>query len=261
MQTTIRTILHPTDFSENSRLAFDVACSLARACEAKLVMLHVIYPSSAPLADVPPNPLEPAELQEQVVGRLPWPEFSDRTLHVEHRVAEGDAVSEIVSSAHNLDCDLIVMGTHGRTGIRRLLAGSVAEGTLREADCPVLTVRAPLRPQPVAAPAPRPGPGEVVDLQASVNAKALSQSVCRAGGVEIMRVAVPAGAEMTDPASQDELIVQCLKGKVVCRLPDDTKTLHAGELVHLPACESRHLRAIEDSSLLVTVPHGRQRPL
>src|SRR5262249_38684570 len=140
----IRTILHPTDFSENSRYAFDVACSLARAQGARVVLLHVTYPSSLPLSDAPvSNPLKSAQSQAGIRRRLNGPGAPDGGVQIGHRVAEGDGVSEILSLAKELDWDFIVMGTHGRTGLRRLLAGSVAEGTLREAECPVLTVRMP----------------------------------------------------------------------------------------------------------------------
>jgi nucleotide-binding universal stress UspA family protein len=61
----------------------------------------------------------------------------------EHRAVEGDAVHEILTFAKENPCDLIVMGTHGRTGLGRFLMGSVAEGVVRKAPCPVLTVKTP----------------------------------------------------------------------------------------------------------------------
>jgi nucleotide-binding universal stress UspA family protein len=142
---TISTILHPTDLSETSHNAFVWACSLAGNNNARLILLHVIPASAAPLLRVPlPNPMQPAETQEALNGTSPWPQPSDPKIVVEHRVAEGDAPVEILRLAEAVKCDLIVMGTHGRTGLRRLLSGSVAEEVLRKAACPVLAVRTPL---------------------------------------------------------------------------------------------------------------------
>ncbi len=64
-------------------------------------------------------------------------------VQVEHRLEEGDAASEILRVAREGKCDLVVLGTHGRTGLRRLLMGSVAEQVVRQAPCPVVTVKAP----------------------------------------------------------------------------------------------------------------------
>jgi nucleotide-binding universal stress UspA family protein len=64
-------------------------------------------------------------------------------VNVEHQLKAGDAVAEILSMARHLPCDLIVLGTHGRTGLDRLLMGSVAEQIVRKAPCPVLTVKTP----------------------------------------------------------------------------------------------------------------------
>ena len=68
----------------------------------------------------------------------------DPLISLEHRLADGVAVTEIVGEAEKSHCDLIVMGTHGFTGLSRLLMGSVAEGVLRRAPCPVLTVKEPM---------------------------------------------------------------------------------------------------------------------
>jgi nucleotide-binding universal stress UspA family protein len=63
---------------------------------------------------------------------------------VEHWIFQGDPATEILAAAEKIKCDLIVMGTHGRTGLGRLLMGSVAEQVVRKAPCPVLTVKTPL---------------------------------------------------------------------------------------------------------------------
>jgi nucleotide-binding universal stress UspA family protein len=137
----IHTILHPTDFSEDSQSAFELAWALARN-RARLIVLHVMMPDVSPLAGRTPDPLRPIEAQHASV-ELPWPEASDPHGGLEHRLAEGDPSDEILRLAEALPCDLIVMGSHGRTGLRRLLTGSVAERVLRASTCPVLVVKPP----------------------------------------------------------------------------------------------------------------------
>jgi nucleotide-binding universal stress UspA family protein len=147
----IRRILHPTDFSDLSRPAFELACSLARDFGAELVVLHVAQlPLLTPVDGVlVPTPVDEAEYAR---GRLERVRPSDPRLAVAHRLAEGDPAEEILRAAGDLPADLIVMGTHGRGGLSRLLMGSTAEGVMRKAPCPVLTVKAPL---PAGLPEPR----------------------------------------------------------------------------------------------------------
>jgi nucleotide-binding universal stress UspA family protein len=140
----IRTILCPTDFSDGSQHAFRLAAALARDHRARLLVLHVA---------TPPPFVSYGELQralEQPGGYRHELEERLRQLHepscaptVEYRVLDGDAAREIVGIARETACDLIVMGTHGRSGLGRLLIGSVAEQVLRTAHCPVLTVKIP----------------------------------------------------------------------------------------------------------------------
>lgn len=140
----VKTILFPTDFSANSANAFDWACSLARDNKARLLILHVIPANVDPMVTVTTaDRRRPAEEQEAYKTGFAWPKPSDPTVIVEHRVAEGYASEEILRLAQEEKCDIIVMGTHGRTGLRRLLTGSVAEEVLRQASCPVLALRTP----------------------------------------------------------------------------------------------------------------------
>ena len=141
----IHTILHPTDFSPNAEYALRLACSLAQDYDARLILLHASMPPPGPIDALPPNPNVSAESQETLLGKLPWPETPETGVRVEHRVAEGQPADEIVRLARKVSCDLIVMGTHGRTGLARLLHGSVAEEVLRTAPCPVLSVHLPAR--------------------------------------------------------------------------------------------------------------------
>ena len=138
----IRTILHPTDFSERSQNAFRLACSLARDYGGHLIVLHVVpTPLAVYMEGVVAGPTE--GFQEEVQAQLCElkPEFND--VLPEYRTVEGDAIHEILRFAEDNSCDLIVMGTHGRTGLGRFLMGSVAEGVVRKAGCPVLTVKTP----------------------------------------------------------------------------------------------------------------------
>jgi nucleotide-binding universal stress UspA family protein len=153
----IRTILHPTDFSDRSENAFRVACALARDHGGKVVVLHVAQPRVTVYGDmILPGPAEPnlGEIKKKLLAVRP-PESGAQ---VEHRLQEGDAVEEILRVAEETTSDLIVMGTHGRTGLRRLLMGSVAEQIMRRAPCPVVTVKTPF---PEKAPVPEPEPCEV----------------------------------------------------------------------------------------------------
>jgi nucleotide-binding universal stress UspA family protein len=138
----IHTILHPTDFSERSEFAFRLACALARDYGARLVLLHVAHPPVVVYGEgvVPPVSDDYLERLEEDLHRLRAP---DPNVHVEHLFREGDPVTEILAVATQTSADLIVLGTHGRTGLGRLLMGSVAEQVVRKAPCPVLTVRTP----------------------------------------------------------------------------------------------------------------------
>jgi nucleotide-binding universal stress UspA family protein len=141
----IHTILHPTDFSARSGYALQLALSLARDHGARLVVLHVM-----------PVPLvqEKRLYREEMAGELNRLGAPDAQVRMEHRLEEGDAITQILRVARETGCDLIVMGTHGRTGLGRLLMGSVAEQVVRQASCPVLTVRAPFPPsEPTGGPA------------------------------------------------------------------------------------------------------------
>ena len=139
----IRTVLFATDFSKSAAYAFDLACTLARDHSAKLLVLHVATPPPVVLpegiiTDVN-NPEYVAGLKKQLLNIRPV----DARLSVEHRLEQGDPAGEILRVAEEIAADCIVLGTHGRSGLFRLLMGSVAEAVLRKASCPVLTVRMP----------------------------------------------------------------------------------------------------------------------
>jgi len=142
-----RTILFAADFSENSVHAFRTACALAVEDKTRLIVLHVAEPDwVAKKPDylgqgaVPPSQTE--SLHEFLKRRMGEVYVPIHPLDVEYRTSEGSAETEIVRMADAIGADLIAMGTHGRTGLRRLLAGSVAAAVLVKAHCSVLALRA-----------------------------------------------------------------------------------------------------------------------
>lgn len=138
----VHTILHPTDFSERSTHALQLACSLARDHGARVVVLHVLAPPAVAYGEALTSYAEEAERRaaEEKLNRLQLP---DPAISLERRLTEGEPAERILQVAEEIHADLIVMGTHGRTGLSRLLMGSVAEQVVRQAPCPVLTIKAP----------------------------------------------------------------------------------------------------------------------
>ncbi len=138
----LRTILHPTDFSERSDYAYRLACALARDYGCRLVVLHVAAPQVAVYGDMilaPSYGPSYKDLKDKLAAMTPKP-----AARVEHRLEEGDPAAEILRVAKECRCDAIIMGTHGRRGLSRLVMGSVAEQVVRQAGCPVVTVKTPM---------------------------------------------------------------------------------------------------------------------
>jgi nucleotide-binding universal stress UspA family protein len=144
-----QTILHPTDFDEPSLEAFRVARSLAQALGARVVVFHIVPPPAILTQDgrviLDPKSAEPVDL---------WPEYrrlQADTPNVPVRYAV--VVGGRAEAKHMLETKirelgegvLLVMGSHGRTGLGRLLWGSKAEELVHEVTCPVLVVKAPSR--------------------------------------------------------------------------------------------------------------------
>ncbi len=147
----IKTILVPCDFSEYAEHAFTWALGLAEGEGAKVVIMHaaplfshLAYPESVYVVDL-------AKMEEELIAdaekRLQ--EFVAKkgtsTVTVETRAVLGDPLWEICQAAEREHADLIVMGSHGRTGLAHVLLGSVAERVVQKAGCAVLTVRHPDR--------------------------------------------------------------------------------------------------------------------
>lgn len=146
----LRLVLHLTDFSESADAALRYARALALGQGARLVILHVASLVSVLHFDAP-VPLVDPELSRKALDDLrERTDGPDLKYPVEVRLEQGDAAAQALRVAGELGCDLIVVGTHGRSGLARALLGSVAEEVLRGARCPVLAVKS-------SAPAPAPG--------------------------------------------------------------------------------------------------------
>lgn len=143
-------ILFCTDFSENSHYAFTYALNLAKTYKTKLMILHVtpepVHPEQLSIY-LPPERLEELklsqkkELNEQLQKN--YLDKMERFKDYQVMIKTGEPFMEIIRTSKKEKADLIVMGTHGRTGLDHILFGSTAEKVVRKSTCPVLTVRLP----------------------------------------------------------------------------------------------------------------------
>jgi len=148
MEIRFKQILVPTDFSDPSRYAMRFALSLAGQYNSEIHLLHVIQDvlpviaqAEAPMAPTIYAPDMEQAIQGHLEDEVPTDLASD--LHFELAIRRGTPFLEIVRYARHGEADLIVMATHGRTGLAHMLIGSVAEKVVRKAPCPVLTIRHP----------------------------------------------------------------------------------------------------------------------
>lgn len=146
----LRTILLPTDFSECAAHAVPVAAEMARQAGARLLCLHVVEPVVPAVGWTPvAEPLPLADISDRLEDSAAreLPKLSQcaecEGLDVEELIAHGEASSEIVRVARERGADLIVISSHGRTGLGRIIFGSTAESVVRYAHCPVLVVKPP----------------------------------------------------------------------------------------------------------------------
>ena len=142
-----RRILHPSDFSRASRRAFDQAAALARANGAQLTLIHVLEPVIPWAEDayvsrraydqlVTSTRAAAAKRLDVLVRRA-----KARGVRTTGRLVDGDPRDAIPRAAKRTRADLVVVGTHGRTGLRQIMLGSVAARVVTTTPCPVLTVR------------------------------------------------------------------------------------------------------------------------
>lgn len=139
----IKKILYPTDFSSHSTQAYFHAIALAESHGASLTVLFVYHPDMITPGEPPDEASARRYWREQLEGIRPI----NPNISVHHILLEGDPAGQIVRYCQDAGMDLVVMGTHGRTGVERMLMGSVAEKVLRESPCSVLVVKLP-RGQP-----------------------------------------------------------------------------------------------------------------
>lgn len=140
-------VLVPVDFAPHSAEAVRVACDVASHYSASITLVHVHEPVDYALPEgyVLYTPDQLGKITAELENRLSATQRDVENLgisRVERRLLQGAAAVEIVELARSAGFDLIVMGTHGRTGLKHVLMGSVAERVLRTAPCPVLTVKA-----------------------------------------------------------------------------------------------------------------------
>lgn len=142
--TEIRRILCPVDFSEFSESVLAYAAAFAKMFGSEVTVLHVFATAVPPAASAtyPAWLLQVPEARKSIADELHLllAPLSSTGVTLQTRIAEGNTAAEIVRHAAEHDVDLVVMGTHGRSGFDRLTLGSVAEKVLRKAPCPVLTI-------------------------------------------------------------------------------------------------------------------------
>lgn len=142
----IKKVLFATDFSEGSSVALPYAVDIAKQYGAKLYFVHVVYDITKATGWYVPH-VAVGEIYDEIEksARAEIKKISiDETKGVEdieHVILKGTPYEEIIRFAEDKEVDMIVLGTHGRKGIDRVLFGSTAEQILRNAPCPVLSVR------------------------------------------------------------------------------------------------------------------------
>lgn len=163
----IKVILCATDFSESSKAAFSLAYSLARDHGVRMIVLNVIPAGTYEILSLAQLGLGESERQfeDEIRHGLRQLQPPDNRVFMEYKLAKGDPAKSIVKMAEDARCDLIVLGTHGRSGLRRVLMGSVAEHVLRLAPCPVLVLNARVTPADRSVLGPESPSGPATDTQ------------------------------------------------------------------------------------------------
>ena len=143
-----RRILWPTDFSPLAKAALPHAIRLTEGRGAELVVLHVLpTPAIYAVPEVAGAIWEKLERENHALGKRKLRRVMEQLkrkvpkLRIHGALARGVPFDQILRAAKRLRCDLIVLATHGRTGLKHVLLGSAAENVVRRAPCPVLTVR------------------------------------------------------------------------------------------------------------------------
>ena len=139
----IRMIIMPTDFTNNSGHVLNYASEIAKKFHAKVLIMHVIDPFTYSVTDAMQviDHYVPLKTIAQPMVEDLQKRLKKRCVKSSTFITKGTPYLEIIRKARQTRADLIVMGTHGRTGAKHLLMGSVAERVVRLAPCPVLTVK------------------------------------------------------------------------------------------------------------------------
>ena len=143
----IRRILHPTDFSKASSAAYKRAVEMAKGNRAELLLVHVLTPAIPMMADgyVSPKAYDEMNAAAQTEGRKHLDALVKKAKRAGVRarslLLEGVPHERIAQAARSSKADVVVVGTHGRTGFSRFFLGSVASRVVAVSPCPVLTVR------------------------------------------------------------------------------------------------------------------------
>ena len=132
-------ILVPTDFSHTGDTALEYAASLAKEQGARLLIVHVQELPRVYAGDMYYGIAEPSS--EELMSMLRDVKPADHRVSVEYRLLSGDPAEAVVRLSDEEDVDMIVVGSHGRTGFSRALMGSVAESIVRKAHCPVVVCK------------------------------------------------------------------------------------------------------------------------
>ncbi|MBU2493425.1 MAG: universal stress protein [Bacteroidetes bacterium] len=146
----IKKILVPVDFSDYSKNALRYAVSFAKLFNAKMYIQYVVepavYPADFSLGQVaiPTTDVDMAQRAENELNRLAEEEIGT-SVEYEKIIKTGKPFMEIIEAASEIDADLIIIATHGHTGVEHLLFGSTAEKVVRKSPCPVLTLRDPIK--------------------------------------------------------------------------------------------------------------------
>ena len=221
------TILFPTDYSGASEAALRYAIQLARTSSAKLLVLHVVPPDISYEGVVPNDSQHTREADEAQLASVVEAVTGENGVECERRVVTGDPLAEILDVAKRETASLIVMNTTGRSGLRRLLMGSVAEAVLRKAPCPVLTFSPKAEPPGTLVPQlvngePSPADEKTAGKAAPAHAVPIDPAYASNSALSLVSRAITARATdvHVDPADNEYQVRWRVDGRLrdVCRL-------------------------------------------
>lgn len=221
------TILFPTDYSGASEPALRYAIQLARTSSAKLLVLHVVPPDISYEGVVPNDSQHTREADEAQLASVVEAVTGENGVECERRVVTGDPLAEILDVAKRETASLIVMNTTGRSGLRRLLMGSVAEAVLRKAPCPVLTFSPKAEPPGTLVPQlvngePSPADEKTAGKAALAHAVPIDPAYASNSALSLVSRAITARATdvHVDPADNEYQVRWRVDGRLrdVCRL-------------------------------------------